>query len=165
MFFDYGAKKQGFSRGKFMFHIITDTHFGQASYESIRIRPNDFEEKIIYYWKKLVAPTDTVIHLGDLGFENNSAGFREIMALPGKKILLRGNHDKQSQEYYMSKGIDFCCDELVLSIAGIKILFTHRPRYDHSYDINIHGHQHNIYYPAVKKLFLPIAHYRYTNIC
>lgn len=140
-----------------MFHIITDTHFGHDSLKAAHLRPNDFEEKIIRNWQERVAPTDTVIHLGDFGLEKDADTLDKLKLLPGKKILLRGNHDKQSPEYYMGNGFEFCCDELVMTLADVKILFTHRPRYNHSYDINIHGHHHNIHYLAMKNLFLPIA--------
>lgn len=140
-----------------MIHIITDTHFGHDTLKIFGLRPNDFEEKIIRNWQEKVGVGDTVIHLGDFGFDKDDENVKRITSLPGKKILLRGNHDKNSLEYYMNNGFDFCCDELTMTAADIKILFTHRPRYDHSYDINIHGHHHNIHYPPVDKLFLPIA--------
>lgn len=140
-----------------MFHIITDTHFGHDFLKAAHLHPNDFEEKIIRNWQERVAPTDTVIHLGDFGLEKDADTLDKLKLLPGKKILLRGNHDKQSPEYYMGNGFEFFCDELVMTLADVKILFTHRPRYNHSYDINIHGHHHNIHYLAMKNLFLPIA--------
>lgn len=140
-----------------MFHIITDTHFGHESLKTSGLRPNDFEEQIVKNWLLNVAPNDTVIHLGDLGLTNDANTLRKILSLTGRKILLRGNHDKNSPEYYMDLGIDFCCDEICLNVAGVKILFTHRPNYNHSCDINIHGHHHNIHYPYKNKLFLPVA--------
>ncbi len=140
-----------------MFYIITDTHFGHESLKTSGLRPKDFEERIINNWLSSVASDDTIIHLGDIGITNDENTLRQIRSLTGRKILLRGNHDKNSSEYYMNLGIDFCCDEMVLTVAGIKILFSHRPRYNHSYDINIHGHHHSIYYPNVNKLFLPVA--------
>lgn len=105
-----------------MIHIITDTHFGHDSLKLFGLRQNDYEEKIISNWQEKVAAGDTVIHLGDLGvpFEKNAKNIN-IALLPGKKILLRGNHDKETHEYYMNNGFDLCCDELAVTIANIKI--------------------------------------------
>ena len=67
-----------------MFHIITDTHFGQDSLKAAYLRSNDFAEKIIRNWQERVAPTDTVIHLGDFGLAKDADVFDKLRLLPGK---------------------------------------------------------------------------------
>lgn len=53
--------------------------------------------KIEKYWKKYVKETDTAVITGDHSWGRNLEECREdlefIAALPGRKILLRGNHD------------------------------------------------------------------------
>lgn len=53
--------------------------------------------KIEKYWKKYVKETDTAVITGDHSWGRNLQECREdlefIAALPGRKILLRGNHD------------------------------------------------------------------------
>lgn len=53
--------------------------------------------KIEKYWKKYVKETDTAVITGDHSWGRNLEQCREdlefIAALPGRKILLRGNHD------------------------------------------------------------------------
>lgn len=53
--------------------------------------------KIEKYWNKIVRREDTVMITGDHSWGKNleecSADFAFIEALPGRKILLRGNHD------------------------------------------------------------------------
>ena len=53
--------------------------------------------KIEKYWKKKVTENDTVVITGDHSWGRNleecQADLDFIMALPGRKILLRGNHD------------------------------------------------------------------------
>ena len=53
--------------------------------------------RIEKHWKKRVAPEDTVVVTGDHSWGRNleecAADLEFIAALPGKKILLRGNHD------------------------------------------------------------------------
>ena len=55
------------------------------------------EEKIAIDWKSRVKEEDTVILPGDFSWamylENTYEDFKYLNQLPGKKILLRGNHD------------------------------------------------------------------------
>lgn len=55
------------------------------------------EEKIKNNWCRIVKETDTVILPGDLSWglkiEETKADFAFLNNLPGKKILLKGNHD------------------------------------------------------------------------
>lgn len=55
------------------------------------------EEKIQKYVNKIVAPTDTLVLTGDHSWGRKLSECQEdlafIEALPGRKILLRGNHD------------------------------------------------------------------------
>ena len=54
-------------------------------------------EKIEHNWRKRIAPEDTVVVTGDHSWgrslEESSADLDFIASLPGRKILLRGNHD------------------------------------------------------------------------
>ena len=54
-------------------------------------------ERISANWKRLVKPSDTVILPGDfswgLKLEETKKDFEFLENLPGKKILLKGNHD------------------------------------------------------------------------
>ena len=55
------------------------------------------EKKIEKRWRRRVRPEDTVVLTGDHSWgrnlEESAADLEFIMALPGRKILLRGNHD------------------------------------------------------------------------
>lgn len=119
--------------------IITDTHFYHANIIKLCNRPDNFNEQIITNWKKLVQPEDLVIHLGDVEWKGNI-----INTLPGKKILVRGNHDTNTDSWYMNNGFEFVCDSFVLNRYGVNALFTHKPELFHSYDINICGHTHGL---------------------
>lgn len=58
---------------------------------------NGYVEKIREGWNALVSQEDTVILAGDtswgMSLDEALADFRFIEALPGKKLLLKGNHD------------------------------------------------------------------------
>lgn len=61
----------------------------------------DYVKRIETNWKEVVKETDTVLIAGDISWANNleeaKGDFRFINSLPGKKIIIKGNHD-----YYFS---------------------------------------------------------------
>ncbi len=138
-----------------MLYIITDTHIGHANMVRLCGRPEDFSERIIAAWRQRVKPEDTIIHLGDIAWGDENLA--RILALPGRKILVRGNHDPHSLTQYMDMGFALACNELVMSFDQLRVLFTHRPRFGHTADINIHGHEHDLHREDMTRLYLPIA--------
>lgn len=76
----------------------------------------NYMEKIRTHWQAVVRPEDTVVVGGDLSwainFEQARADFAYLHALPGKKILLKGNHDlwwntaKKMNEFAQNNGFD-----------------------------------------------------------
>ena len=122
--------------------LTTDTHFGHANMVKLCHRPEDFEKRIIDNWCQVVRPEDIVIHLGDVTWHVKDYLDNVVAKLPGKKILVRGNHDEKSLMYYMKHGFDLAVDSLSMKYRGLDILFTHEPKIFHEHDINIHGHLH-----------------------
>lgn len=87
-------------------------------------------------------PEDTIIHLGDVQIGKKSDWI--MPALPGRKILIRGNHDRQwSNTRWMEAGFDFACDGMRFRNCWL----THEPETSRASgcDLNIHGHLHNIW--------------------
>ena len=80
-------------------YAIADLHlsFGVDKPMDVFFGWDDYVEKIEKNWKKLVGENDTVILPGDLSWGINYAealpDLKWLNALPGKKILLKGNHD------------------------------------------------------------------------
>ena len=138
-----------------MLHIITDTHIGHTNMVRLCGRPEDFSELILAEWEKRVKPEDTVIHLGDIAWGDENLA--RILQMPGKKILVRGNHDPHSLTEYMDMGFVLACNEFAMNLDGMKVLFTHRPRFGHTADVNIHGHQHDLHREDMTRLYLPLA--------
>ncbi len=58
---------------------------------------HNYVEKIETNWRKIVKDTDTVVIAGDISWamklEDTAKDFDFINKLPGKKIILKGNHD------------------------------------------------------------------------
>jgi calcineurin-like phosphoesterase family protein len=130
------------ARSKPQLWLITDTHFHHKAMVEYCGRPDDHTDVICANWRKLVAPHDTVIHLGDVIF-NQAGSVGEILSsLPGTKILILGNHDYHHKEgWWMEKGFALICRSLVVRNA----LLTHLPAAElpANATINIHGHFHN----------------------
>lgn len=124
--------------------ISTDTHFGHRKLEELCGRPRDFEVRIFKALKANLAQDDVLIHLGDICIgrdEQHHAMF--IQTLPGRHWLVRGNHDRKSNHWYLSHGWDFVSDSFRDHYFGKMVAFSHVPIADDGYDVNLHGHFHN----------------------
>ena len=81
-------------------YAIADLHLSYAQPKPMNIFGENWtnhEEKIKTNWKNTVKPDDTVILPGDFSWatylEDAYKDFEYLNSLPGKKILLKGNHD------------------------------------------------------------------------
>ncbi len=81
-------------------YTLADTHLSLLVEKPMHIfgsRWRDHTEKIQDAWCRLVKDTDTVVIGGDVSWgislEEAAEDLRFLDRLPGKKILLRGNHD------------------------------------------------------------------------
>jgi len=126
---------------KVRYWVIGDTHFGHSEIKKHTRRPEDVDARICRNWRRLVAPQDIIIHLGDVAWLFAvKQGW--IQTLPGMKILIRGNHDSKSISWWMKhSGFAYACDGLVMS----GIYFSHRPskHLPAGATLNIHGHCRN----------------------
>ena len=125
--------------------IISDTHFNHEFMISSWIRPADYQQQIINNWKKVVEPEDTVYHLWDVIFSRVAELTEILNNLPWYKILIRGNHDKNTDEWYLSHWFDEVHnDYTITSWSKEKILLTHAPIFVwKDYSANICWHLHN----------------------
>jgi len=100
-------------------------------------------------YNSVVKPEDTVYHLGDFAFANESRIKQIFYQLNGKKILIFGNHDvdpKYSGKKAYSQLFDEVHDYLELKINGERIVMFHFPidswNKRHRSAIHLHGHTH-----------------------
>lgn len=124
--------------------IITDTHFNHKKLIEWG-RPVDFEEQIWKNLKRYIKPGDMLIHLGDICIGKDEEVAQKLnLELTGvRKILVRGNHDNKSYNWYLDKGWDMIVNTFTLELFGKKILFSHYPmRRIEGLDLNLHGHMH-----------------------
>jgi len=128
-------------------YVISDTHFGHEKIKGYCQRPDDHEERLMASMK-VASRNDCLIHLGDVCIDSGkediwNEGF--IGSLACRKILVLGNHDNKSWSWYMEHGWDFVCDSFKLQYAGFNICFSHKPQpWDGDWEINVHGHLHNL---------------------
>lgn len=123
--------------------LISDTHFNHEKLTEWGGRSGDWQAQIL---KGLVAlpAEDVLIHLGDICIGNDAEIHKNVFAdLKCKKILVLGNHDKKSKQWYTEHGWDFVCDGLEMIYNGHYLHLTHRPaRPQGNNTWNIHGHTH-----------------------
>ena len=137
-------------------YFIADTHFGHSNILKICNRPfeniEDMKNVIIDKWNKKVTDEDTVYLLGDVCFKMSKLDVIKILKqLKGKKILIKGNHDK----YVGQRDFDECFEKIYnyLQISEDKqqIILCHYPIIDYAgmfYGSKmIYGHIHNKYIP------------------
>lgn len=100
-------------------YTIADLHLSNSVKKPMDIfggRWQGYMQKIEKNWTHLVEPDDTVVIGGDISWginlEQALADFQMIQRLPGKKIILKGNHDlwwstvRKMTQFLESNGID-----------------------------------------------------------
>jgi len=98
---------------------IGDLHLSLGTEKPMDVfggRWQDYTEKIVKGFAAVVSPADTVVLCGDLtwgmDFDEALEDFRFIDRLPGKKIILKGNHDywwttaTKAKKFFAENGID-----------------------------------------------------------
>ena len=129
--------------------FTSDTHFCHKNIIKYEDRPfKDIEEmnsELIRRWNEVVQPDDTVYHLGDVLLGPAERFYPLVSALNGRKILIRGNHDGKSKDWYLEHGFDEVYPSLFLFASGYRILLTHTPAPapGMDYDLHFYGHVHS----------------------
>jgi len=122
-------------------YFVADTHFDDDNLRRYENRPFDtveeMNEEIIRRWNEVVCDDDEVYLVGDIG------NAEYINRLNGRKYLIKGNHDKLTNEEYRSIGFAECYDCPI--IFNDFWMVSHEPMYvnrNMPY-ANIFGHVHN----------------------
>src|SRR6266478_334679 len=129
-------------------YIISDPHFNHDAeggvMETKCMRPKEFSQKIAANWRRTVQPNDLIIVAGDV-FIGSAQKCNDLYpTLPGRKVLVRGNHDRnRTCSWWIEHGFDFACDGFMFRHVWI----THEPAQSlpEGATLNIHGHLHNIW--------------------
>lgn len=79
--------------------VIADTHLSLGTDKSMTVFSgwDDYVSRLETNWRNLVGSEDTVVIPGDVSWgislQQAAEDFRFLDSLPGKKLLLKGNHD------------------------------------------------------------------------
>jgi len=98
-------------------------------------------QEIFKIWRENIHKDDTVYFLGDFGYLSPEEG-EQFKALPGKKHMLLGNHDKFPPESYKER-YGFIEVSKVPIFLTPRVVLSHIPIPTEDGTLNIHGHLHN----------------------
>lgn len=118
--------------------LISDLHLNHAKILRHCHRPfsslRQMNAYLVGQWNQVVGPDDMVYHLGD--FSIRGSPMRWIRGLNGRKVFIRGNHDRD---------LPGAKHHAVLARGGLDFYLVHNPR-DAPPSWKgwvIHGHTHN----------------------
>ena len=141
--------------------VISDTHFSHANIlaycpwrQTWASTLAEHDAAILAAWKACVRPEDWVLHLGDvcLGSKDDPGRIRAL--LPGRIILVRGNHDR-SRAAMIAMGYDVVCSAAQITVGDHTWICRHNPA---AFSVReaprcvrlLHGHSHgNGYAPEI----------------
>lgn len=122
--------------------LVTDTHFFDDQMIELG-RPPLFTTIIWGHLRYYVAKQDILIHLGDVIDDKEKSFLKLILdsIVCKTKVLVRGNHDKQTNNWYLNNGFDLVVDSLAMK----NVILSHKPLPPPFPPniMNIHGHLHN----------------------
>lgn len=143
--------------------LTSDWHVFKQDWYGVKTKDRDLK-KLINQQKSIVKPNDIFIYLGDLTYKKLDDSYDDVTRefynqLNGIKILVKGNHDLKSDDYYFSLGFNYVTDGFQFK----NMIFSHRPvklfdRKDHKKLLNIHGHIHGarVYFDSEKENHLDV---------
>ena len=128
--------------------VIADTHLGDDVIIKLENRPfrdaREQTDSILKNWNSIVQEDDIVYVVGDfLHIGCDAYQTQQAKKLNGIKYLIRGNHDTESDEFYISEcGFKKVYENPI--ILDSFWIFSHEPMYINKYFpyANIFGHVH-----------------------
>ena len=134
--------------------VFSDLHLGHDNIIPYRNRPfrdvGHMDNALFDRWAGTVdweAPDTTLVCVGDVAMKRGmtEANFARIAAMPGRKILVPGNHDFSGTGELRVQGFDEVC-AILYADGDPTLIFTHVPLPAEKLPpdwINVHGHLHN----------------------
>ena len=138
--------------------VISDTHWRHRNINKYAWRttpmfptPRAVDQLMYSNWRALVKPEDTILHLGDLCFWNQGEPIPEMRELPGRKLLIKGNHDNYRDSWYADHGFEVVAQQREDirfrwndPNGMVDVIMSHYPIHPLLEGaVNVHGHRHN----------------------
>ena len=126
-------------------------------------------DTFIKYHNELVAPKDIVFMVGDIVNQKSPEFLPQIDKFNGKKILLRGNHERVFSDEDLEPYFDRIYPEgeaLFLKIDGIECKIQHYPTESEKDYFNLVGHIHSAWKYQINAFNVGVdcSHYRPHNL-
>ena len=116
-----------------------------------------------------MAPDDWLICLGDLAFIGDAEVRAWLRGIPGRKVLILGNHDVDGRHHKnpLRWGLEGVTDSLELTLGSTRLWLTHYP-IDAALlpagVVNVHGHIHQHLVEGQKHLNVCVEHTGYRPL-
>lgn len=111
-------------------HFYGDPHFGHANIIAHAERPfadvAEMDAELERRYRAAVRAQDVVLWVGDVSFARPAWTSELLARLPGRKLLVRGNHDG-SVAHCLRLGFELVAEQLYMRIAGHKVTVCHYP--------------------------------------
>ena len=149
--------------------VWSDMHFNHANIQEYAQRPTEslqaMENRMLDQYRRLISPSDVVIFGGDVSMgrsEQIAACFTKIKALPGTKVLVRGNHD-QSTMTQLTEVFDYVCAAFTFNTEHGLIDCTHYPMPTLPGRRALHGHTHQ-HLISTNHINMSVEHTHYAPV-
>ena len=112
--------------------FTSDQHYSHQNIIKFCNRPyadtHTMNKALTEGYNSLVEDNDYVFHLGDLSFADKKSTRTIIAGLKGHKILIRGNHDREPDGFYLANGFKEIYSNCLLTLpTGGLALLNHKP--------------------------------------
>ena len=128
--------------------VWSDLHLGHDNIIRYASRPfssaQEMNRTLWANWQRHVGPDQVLVCLGDIALSRgvSDATWNRIQTLPGRKVLVIGNHDLAKDGRLRTRGFDEAY-ALLVSDGDPPLIWTHVPlsKVPDGY-VNLHGHTH-----------------------
>lgn len=130
--------------------LVPDLHYGHWAMEHLCARPDTAPSWVLDHLSERARSNDTLLFLGDLALDLHRECLDRIDRLPGRHVLVRGNHDYFSDTFYREHGFQ----EVVAQYRVDALVFTHEPlaQQEQPGDLNVCAHVHNFTVDAMRSV-------------
>lgn len=135
-----------------MIYFTSDMHFGHKNIIKHTGRPfysvEEMDNVLVRNWNRKVGVYDEIYILGDVSMKGAEYVQEILMKLNGQKYLVRGNHDKFTDQKEFDNDIFvWVKDYYELTYQNERFILFHYPIEEWNQffrdAIHLHGHQHN----------------------
>jgi calcineurin-like phosphoesterase family protein len=150
--------------------IWSDLHLWHTNIIQYCNRPfvtiEEMNETLLTAWRRTVKEKDTIFNLGDfcLG-QSKDAISKLVKNLPGKKIIILGNHDRgHSLQWWRDIGFSEVYPYPIIYHKWV--ILSHEEVFlnDNYPYINIHGHHHNKQFVSSNYINVSVEHTQYKPV-